>query len=108
MSADPDPRDYWTANRLLGERRAAPRTLWAICPTCGTQRTVDLRAVAASGHGDHPVARLKLRCECGALGNAKLTWMNPGRRRENQLIAGKPRPGSFDYATGKMVGHWDP
>lgn len=104
---EPDHRDFYTANKLLSERRPTPRTLWAICGTCGLQRRVELDAITSSGHGDQPIRQLKYRCECGGLGTAKLTWMNPGRRRDNQLIPSKPRPGSYDYATDKMVGTWD-
>lgn len=120
---EPDPRDdasYWTADVLATEQRPAvrqdgsggPRRLWAVCP-CGVQRAIDLRILCNSGHQDRPLGELKWRCtKCAGNGaHAKLTWVNVPKARQDApggfTSYGKPRPGSFDFATGQRRGAWD-
>jgi hypothetical protein len=117
----PDPRsapDWWTARKLVEEPRppthknghGGPRKLWAVCEGCGTQRTLDAAILARGAHRDTPLGALALRCECGAAGHAKLTWVNPpifADRGAAFPTPGQPRPGSYDFATGKKLGGWD-
>lgn len=110
----PDPNAYWTARKVLEEPRpplkmgtGGPRTVWAHCDACGVQKVVPLEKLVAAGHGDHLIASLKLRCECGELGHAKMTWVNPGRKRPDRSIPGPARAGFYDFATGESKGSWN-
>ena len=120
---EPDPRDdpaWWTVGRFQKEARprlredgsGGSRRLWVACQACGTRRTTDLGHITKVAT---PIGAITFRCECGGLGKPSMTWVNPPRpQSEAEKLTGqwrvhrpRPRPGSFDFETGKRVGAWD-